>query len=52
MRKYFYQLKTYPFKRQPHRMIKHIQTIRRQLPANYLKVFDHFVGLALEGLTL
>ena len=29
--------------------VKHIQTIRRQ-PASCLSVFDHFVGLALEGL--
>ena len=31
-------------------MVKHTQTIRRQQPTNYLSVFDHFVGLALEGL--
>ena len=31
-------------------MVKHIQTIRRQLPTNCLSVFDHFVGLALKGL--
>ena len=31
-------------------MIKHTQTINRQKPTNYLSVFDHFVGLALEGL--
>ena len=30
---------------QPHQMVKHIQTIRRLLPANSLSVFDHFVGL-------
>ena len=29
--------------------VKHIQTIRRQ-PTSCLSVFDHFVGLALEGL--
>ena len=27
------------------------QTIRRQQPTNYLSLFDHFVGLALKGLT-
>ena len=31
-------------------MVKHIQTIRR-LPTNFLSVFDHFVGLVLQGLT-
>ena len=31
-------------------MVKHIQTIRRLWPTNYLSVFDHFVGLALEWL--
>ena len=29
-------------------MVKHIQTIRRL--TNCLSVFDHFMGLALEGL--
>ena len=32
-------------------MIKHTQKIRRQKLTNYLSVFDHFVGLALKGLT-
>ena len=32
-------------------MVKHTQTIRRLLPTNCLSVFDHFVGLALKGLT-
>ena len=31
-------------------MVKHIQIIRRQLLTNCLRVFDHFVGLALKGL--
>ena len=35
---------------QPHKMVKHTQTIRRQKPTNCLSVFDHFVGLALTGL--
>ena len=39
-----------PFKRQPHKMIKHSQRIRRLLLAKYFVVFDHFVGLALKGL--
>ena len=32
-------------------MVKHTQTIRRQQPTNCLSVFDHFVGLALKGLS-
>ena len=31
-------------------MVKHIQTIRRQKLTNYFEC-DHFVGLALKGLT-
>ena len=31
-------------------MVKHTQTIRRLLVDNCLSVFDHFVGLACEGL--
>ena len=38
-----------PFKRQFRKMVKHTQTIRRQI-ADELCVFDHFVGLALKGL--
>ena len=41
-----------PFKRQPHKMVKHTQTIRRLLLTNCLSVFDHFVGLALKGLII
>ena len=43
-------LKINSFKRQVHKMVKHIQTIRRQKAANCLSVFDHFVELALKGL--
>ena len=32
-------------------MVKHTQTIRRQKPTNCFSVFDHFVVLALKGLT-
>ena len=32
-------------------MVKHTQTIRRIFPTNCLSVFDHFVGLALKGLS-
>ena len=39
------------FKRQPHKMVKHAQTICRLLPTNCLSVFDHFVALALKRLT-
>ena len=38
------------FERQPHKMVKHTQTIRQQQPTNFLSVFDHFVGLALKRL--
>ena len=38
------------FKRQPHKMVKHTQTIRRQQPTNCLSVFNHFVALVLKGL--
>ena len=36
--------------RQPHKVVKHHQTIRRQQLTNCLSVFDHFVGLAHKGL--
>ena len=39
------------FKHQPHKMVKHTQTNRLLLPTNCLSVSDHFVGLALKGLT-
>ena len=35
---------------QSDRLVKRIQTIRRQQPTNFLRVFDHFGGLALKGL--
>ena len=31
-------------------MVKHTQTIHRQMPMNCLSVFYHFVGLALKEL--
>ena len=37
------------FKRQPHKMVKHTQTIRWLLPTNCLSVFDYFVELVLKG---
>ena len=36
---------------QPHKMDKLIKTISRLLPTNCLRVFDHFIGLTLKGLT-
>ena len=36
--------------RQPYKMVKHTQTIRRQQLMNFLSVFDQFVGLALKEL--
>ena len=38
-------------KRQPHKMVKHTQPVRWLLPTNCLSVFDHFMGLALKGLS-
>ena len=38
--------------RQPHKMVKHTQTIRRPLRANCLNVLDHFVGLVLKELKI
>ena len=32
-------------------MVKHTQIIRRVLLTNCFSVFDHFVGLALKGLS-
>ena len=32
-------------------MVKHIQTVRRQQPMNFLSMYDHFLELALKGLT-
>ena len=40
----------HPFKRQPHKMVKHPQTVRREQPRSCLSVLDHFVGLSLKGL--
>ena len=37
-------------KRQPQKMVKHTQTIRRLFQTNCLTVFDHFVRLSLKGL--
>ena len=37
------------YKRQPHKMVKNTQPIRRLLPTNCLSVSDHFVGLALSS---
>ena len=36
------------FKRQPHKMSKHTQTIRRLLSTNCLSVFGHFVALRMK----
>ena len=41
----------YIFNCQPHKMAKHTQTTRRQQPTNCSSVLDHFVGLALKGLS-
>ena len=39
----------FKLKHQPHKMVKHTQTIHRLLPTNCLSVFHHFVMLALNG---
>ena len=36
--------------RQPNKMVKHNQTIRRLLPTNCWSVFDYYVGLLLKEL--
>ena len=33
-------------------MVKHAQTILPQKPTNCMSVLDHFMGLALKGLSL
>ena len=33
-------------------MVKHTQTIYRLLQTSCLSVFDHFVGLAIKGLSM
>ena len=38
--------------RKLHKIGEHTQPIRPQQPTNCLSLFDHFVELALEGLTL
>ena len=38
----------YLFERQPHKMVKHTQAIRRMLATNFLCVFDHSVGFVLK----
>ena len=40
-----------PFKRQPHKILNTLKQFIGKLPINSLSVFDHFVGLALKGLT-
>ena len=42
--------KVQSFKRQPHKMVKHTQTIRQQQLKYCSSVFDHFAGLELKGL--
>ena len=41
-----------PFKCQPHLIVKHTQTIIQMLTTNCLNMFNHFMRLALIGLTL
>ena len=39
-----------PLSTNPAKWSNTVKTIRRLLPTNCLRVFDHFVGLALKGL--
>ena len=39
-----------PLRANPTKWPNTLTTIRRLLPTNYLRVFDHFVGLELKGL--
>ena len=41
----------YPFKRLLRKMVKHTHTFRRLLPMNCFSMFDHFVRLALRGIS-
>ena len=47
---YFYTIN--PLSLNVTKMVKHTRTIHRLLPTNCLSVFDHFVDLALKGLSL
>ena len=37
-----------PFKRKPHKLVKHTQAIRQQKPTTCLSVFDHFVRVKID----
>ena len=41
-----------PVKCQPHKIVKHTQTIRGQHSTSCLSVFGHFVGLVVKGLNI
>ena len=41
-----------PLSANPHKVVKHTQTILRLLATNHLSVLDHFPGLALKELML
>ena len=43
----FFRTKLWSFKHHPNKKVEHTQTIQ----TNFLRVFDHFVGLARKGLT-
>ena len=44
--------KSYPFKRQSHRMVKHTQTIRRQFADELFKCLTILWGWRLKGYVL
>ena len=45
------RVNAWPIKRQPHKMVKHTRTTRRQFADDSFSLFDHFVGLALKELS-
>ena len=49
---FFFFRSFYLFKHQPHKMVKHTQTIYRLLPTDCLSLSDHFVALAFKGLNV
>ena len=47
-RKYDQQIENFYVISQPHKIVKHTQTICPRQLTNCVKFFDHFVGLALK----
>ena len=47
-----FRLKVNPFSANPTRWSNTLKQFVGKLPTNYLSVFDHFLGLALKGLSV